>query len=63
MTFLYVMFGTGSSRSWELLGLRGGGPLDLLVQRLDAYPPAPPAAPAQAARAAGPDSAPGDGAG
>jgi hypothetical protein len=24
-----------ASRSWELLGLRGGGPLDLLNQRLE----------------------------
>jgi hypothetical protein len=54
--FVYIMFGTGISRSWELLGLRGGGPLDLLVQRLEARPSAPPAAPAQPA---GPDSAPG----
>jgi len=56
VTFVYIMFGIGISRSWELLGLRGGGPLDLLVQRLDTRPPEPPAAPAQAA---GPDSAPG----
>ena len=41
VTFVYIMFGTGISRSWELLGLRGGGPLDLLVQRLDARPPVP----------------------
>jgi hypothetical protein len=54
VVFLYIMFGTGISRSWELLGLRGGGPLDLLVQRLEARPPTPPAAP-------GPDSAPGAG--
>ena len=35
VTFLYVLFGVGISRSWELLGLRGGGPLDLLAQRLE----------------------------
>jgi hypothetical protein len=56
--FLYVMFGTGISRSWELLGLRGGGPLDLLAQRLEARSSAPPAGPAPAAD---PDSAPGPG--
>jgi hypothetical protein len=56
VTFVYIMFATGISRSWELLGLRGGGPLDLLAQRLDASPAVPPPAPAQAA---GPDSAPG----
>jgi hypothetical protein len=54
--FLYTMFATGISRSWELLGLRGGGPLDLLSQRLEAHPSAHPAPPAQAA---GPESAPG----
>ena len=52
--FVYIMFGTGISRSWELLGLRGGGPLDLLAQRLEARPSAPP--PDQAA---GPEPAPG----
>ena len=26
--------GTGIARSWELLGLEGGGPLDLLARRL-----------------------------
>jgi len=54
VVFLYIMFGTAISRSWELLGLRGGGPLDLLAERLEARPPAPPANP-------GPDSAPGAG--
>jgi hypothetical protein len=54
VTFMYIMFGTGISRSWELLGLRGGGPLDLLVQRLE-RPSAPSAAPAEAA---GPDAGP-----
>jgi hypothetical protein len=58
VTFVYIMFGTGISRSWELLGLRGGGPLDLLTQRLDARPSEPPAPSAQAA---GPESAPGAG--
>jgi hypothetical protein len=58
VTFVYIMFGIGISRSWELLGLRGGGPLDLLAQRLERRPSAPLAAPAQAA---GPDSAPGAG--
>jgi hypothetical protein len=58
VTFVYIMFATGISRSWELLGLRGGGPLDLLSQRLDARPPDPIPAPAPAA---GPDPAPGAG--
>jgi hypothetical protein len=42
-TFVYTMFAIGISRSWELLGLRGGGPLDLLAQRLEgrAASPAP----------------------
>ncbi len=56
VVFMYIMFGTGISRSWELLGLRGGGPLDLLAQRLEARPSAP-AAPS--AQVAGPESAPG----
>ncbi len=34
VTFVYIMFGVGIARSWELLGLQGGGPLDLLAQRL-----------------------------
>jgi hypothetical protein len=45
VTFLYIMFGVGISRSWELLGLRGGGPLDLLTQRLESGDPRPSAAP------------------
>jgi hypothetical protein len=45
VTFVYVMFGVGISRSWELLGLRGGGPLDLLAQRLESRRPRPSAAP------------------
>jgi len=28
------MFATGIIRSWELLGLRGGGPLDLLTESI-----------------------------
>ena len=44
VTFVYIMFGTGISRAWELLGLRGGGPLDLLAQRLDSRRSASPAA-------------------
>jgi hypothetical protein len=57
VVFVYTMFATGISRSWELLGLRGGGPLDLLVQRLDARTPAPPPPPS----ASGPGSTPGAG--
>ena len=34
MTFVYILFGIGIARSWELLGLEGGGPLDLLAQGL-----------------------------
>lgn len=34
VTFIYAMFGIGIARSWELLGLHGGGPLDLLSQGL-----------------------------
>jgi hypothetical protein len=30
VTFVYILFGVGIARSWELLGLEGGGPLDLL---------------------------------
>jgi hypothetical protein len=33
-TFIFAMFGVGIARSWELLGLHGGGPLDLLSQGL-----------------------------
>jgi hypothetical protein len=46
VTFLYILFGTGIARSWELLGLEGGGPLDLLSRRLGTRQPlagAPPA--------------------
>jgi Kef-type K+ transport system membrane component KefB len=30
--FIFIMFGIGIGRSWELLGLKGGGPLDLLTE-------------------------------
>jgi hypothetical protein len=43
-TFVMIFFAVGIARSWELLGLRGGGVLDLLVGRqaglLSAPPPA-----------------------
>ena len=35
-TFVLVFFAVGIIRSWELLGLRGGGPLDFLVGRAEA---------------------------
>ena len=34
VTFVYILFGIGIARAWELLGLEGGGPLDLLAGRL-----------------------------
>jgi hypothetical protein len=34
-TFVMIFFAVGIARSWELLGLRGGGLLDLLVSRAD----------------------------
>jgi hypothetical protein len=40
VTFIFIMFAVGIARSWELLGIRGGGPLDLLTERLG--PPDPP---------------------
>ena len=47
VTFVYILFGVGIARSWELLGLEGGGPLDLLARRLGAREPlAPPRPPA-----------------
>jgi hypothetical protein len=55
VTFVYIMFGTAISRSWELLGLRGGGPLDLLAQRLESHPSA---SPARGSQSAGPESPP-----
>ncbi len=36
VTFVYIMFSIGIARSWELLGLQGGGPLDLLARSLGA---------------------------
>jgi hypothetical protein len=33
--FVFILFGVGIARSWELLGLRGGGLLDLLVSGVD----------------------------
>ena len=39
VTFVYILFGVGIARSWELLGLEGGGPLDLLARRLGARQP------------------------
>lgn len=35
VTFIMIMFAVGIARSWELLGLDGGGPLDLLTSRLN----------------------------
>ena len=32
---MFILFTIGIARSWELLGLRGGGLLDLLAARLD----------------------------
>jgi hypothetical protein len=62
--FVYIMFATGIARSWELIGLQGGGPLDLLARRLGAQDPLTlpgaedPAAggPPPVPRAPGPDS-------
>ncbi len=59
-TFVMIFFAVGIARSWELLGLRGGGVLDLLVGRQAGLVPAspPPAAEenreAQAEEGAGP---------
>ncbi len=39
-TFVLIFFAVGIVRSWELLGLRGGGPLDFLVRRAEAAIPA-----------------------
>jgi hypothetical protein len=33
--FVFILFAVGIARSWELLGLRGGGVLDLLVSGVD----------------------------
>jgi hypothetical protein len=40
-TFVFIMFAVGIARSWELLGIRGGGPLDLLSERLNLTEPPP----------------------
>jgi hypothetical protein len=54
-TFIYVMFGVGIARAWQLLGLKGGGLLDELGAALAPTPRArqepgpaddPPASPA-----------------
>ena len=34
-TFVLIFFAVGIVRSWELLGLRGGGPLDFLARRTE----------------------------
>jgi hypothetical protein len=34
-TFVFILFAVGIARSWELLGIRGGGLLDLLVASAD----------------------------
>jgi hypothetical protein len=39
VAFVYTLFGTAITRSWELIGLEGGGPLDLLARRLGAREP------------------------
>ena len=39
VTFILIMFAVGIARSWELLGIRGGGPLDLLSERLQSPKP------------------------
>jgi hypothetical protein len=39
VTFVYILFGVGIARSWELLGVEGGGPLDLLARRLGTRQP------------------------
>jgi hypothetical protein len=39
VTFIFIMFAVGIARSWELLGIRGGGPLDLLSERLNLTEP------------------------
>lgn len=33
-TFVYILFATGIARAWQLLGLRGGGLIDVLVEEL-----------------------------
>jgi len=39
-SFIFAMFAVGIARSWELLGLSGGGLLDLLTARLSVRPEA-----------------------
>ena len=39
-TFVLIFFAVGIARSWELLGLRGGGLLDFLVSRGESAVPA-----------------------
>jgi hypothetical protein len=39
VNFIFIMFAVGIARSWELLGIRGGGPLDLLNERLNRQAP------------------------
>ena len=39
VAFVYTLFATGIARSWELIGLEGGGPLDLLARHLGARQP------------------------
>ena len=56
VTFIYILFAVGIARSWELLGLHGGGPLDLLSQSLGGREPL---ARGSAVPPASPESAPG----
>ena len=56
VTFIYILFAVGIARSWELLGLHGGGPLDLLSQSLGGRKPL---ARGSAVPPASPESAPG----
>ena len=56
VTFIYILFAVGIARSWELLGLHGGGPLDLLSQSLGGRTPL---ARGSAVPPASPESAPG----
>jgi len=51
-TLVFIFFGVGLARAWELLGLRGGGLLDLLATRGggDRPPGGARAGPAEASR-------------
>jgi hypothetical protein len=51
---VFIFFGAGIARAWELLGLRGGGLLDMLAVRVRRTR-TPGAAPAE------PDEGPGPG--